>query len=93
MEKRLGFGDRIAASVVGLAFLVTGMFLMLLGLTFLPVIGVVVAIPLIGVSLSFFPTESPTAQVDGRIQSGNRTAGPHKLTTSACPSAGLAVPR
>ena len=81
MEKKLGSGDRIAASVVGLAFFIAGMSLMLLGLTFLPVIGVVAAMPLMGISLSFFHAKSPMAQLDGRCRSRARAAVPHRLAT------------
>jgi sensor histidine kinase YesM len=81
MEKRLGFGDRIAASVVGLAFFIVGMSFMLLGVTFLPVIGVVCAIPLMGISLSFFHTQLPKARLEGRVQSRAHTAGHHGLAT------------
>ena len=54
MENRVSMMDRVAGLVVGSAFVIIGLLLMVLGVTFLPVIGVIVAIPVMGMSLYFY---------------------------------------
>ncbi|MFP3869595.1 MAG: hypothetical protein ACLFVT_01775 [Syntrophobacteria bacterium] len=54
MEKKLCMMDRLGGLVLGTAFVTVGALFMALGVTFLPVIGVVIAIPLIGISVYFF---------------------------------------
>jgi hypothetical protein len=67
MEKRFGMLDRVAGLLVGFAFIIIGMLLLLLGLTFLPVIGVVMAVPVMGMSISFFRPEMPVETADEQV--------------------------
>jgi hypothetical protein len=53
MEKRHSILDRAAGVVVAMAFLVIGMMLIVLGSTFLPVIGILAALPVMAMSLRF----------------------------------------
>jgi hypothetical protein len=64
MEKRLGMLDRMAGLVVGFAFVVIGTLLMLLGLTFLPVIGVVAGLPVIRMACPFVCPEVAVVAAD-----------------------------
>ena len=54
MENKVSVTDRLAGFVVGSGFVIIALLLMVLGVTFLPVIGVIVAIPVMGMSLYFF---------------------------------------
>lgn len=54
MENKVSMMDRVGGLVVGSAFVIMGLLLMVLGVTFLPVIGVIVAIPVMGMSLYFY---------------------------------------
>ena len=64
MGKRLGILDRIAGLVVGFAFVLIGMLLLLLGLTFLPVIGVVAGLPVIRLACPFVCPDIAAAAAD-----------------------------
>ena len=56
MEKDLTILHRAASVVVAVAVMAVGFLLVVLGLTFLPVIGILIGIPVMGLSLSFlFP--------------------------------------
>jgi len=57
MEKRLKIIERLGGLVVGFAFVIVGFFLMTLGLTLLPVIGILLAIPVMAMSLYFLIPE------------------------------------
>jgi hypothetical protein len=46
--------ERIEDLIAGIGFLFIGGFLLAMGVTFLPVLGIVLAIPVIGFALSFF---------------------------------------
>jgi len=67
MEKRFGMLDRVAGLLVGFAFIIIGLLLLLLGLTFLPVIGVVMAVPVMGMSVSFLRPEMPVETADEQV--------------------------
>ena len=54
MENKLSMVERLAGLVIGSSFVIIGLLLMVLGVTFLPVIGVIIAIPVMGMSLYFF---------------------------------------
>lgn len=54
MENKVSMMDRVGGLVVGSAFVIMGLLLMVLGVTFLPVIGVIIAIPVMGMSLYFY---------------------------------------
>ncbi|HAA05619.1 MAG TPA: hypothetical protein DCZ69_03275 [Syntrophobacteraceae bacterium] len=64
MERRLGMLDRLAGLVVGFAFVLVGMLLLLLGLTFLPVIGVVAGLPVIRMACPFICPEVAEVTAD-----------------------------
>jgi hypothetical protein len=59
--------ERLSGLVVGAAFIMVGIFMVVLGLTWLPVIGILFAIPIMSLSLRFlFPiVEVHTAKDDG----------------------------
>ena len=68
MEKHLTILHRAASVVVAVAIMAVGFLLLVLGLTFLPVIGILAGIPVMALSLSFlFPKvrveETRTAEV------------------------------
>lgn len=46
--------ERLVDIVCGIAFLLLGLFLLAMGVTFLPVVGVILALPVFFLSLSFF---------------------------------------
>ncbi|HDM78917.1 MAG TPA: hypothetical protein ENG51_21025 [Deltaproteobacteria bacterium] len=54
MKKKITIIDRLAGMVLSCAFLVIGLLFLVVGITFLPVIGVLLAIPVMGLSLYFF---------------------------------------
>jgi len=54
MEKRVSVFERISSWIVAIAFGVIGLFFIILSLTFLPVIGIVVATPIMAFSLHFW---------------------------------------
>lgn len=53
MQRRVGMLDRVAGLLVGFAFIIIGMLLLVLGLTFLPVLGIIMALPVMRMSVSF----------------------------------------
>jgi hypothetical protein len=53
MQTRVGMLDRVAGLLVGFAFIIIGMLLLVLGLTFLPVLGIIMALPVMRMSVSF----------------------------------------
>ena len=57
MEKKPGMCDRIACKVVAMAFIIIGLCTMVLGVTFLPGIGLVIALPIMWLSLGFLYPE------------------------------------
>src|SRR5208337_4611557 len=63
MEKTVSIPDRLAGMVIGVALLVVGLGFMVLGVSFLPVIGILVAIPVLGLAWRFM---SPKAIVNER---------------------------
>jgi hypothetical protein len=67
VEKKIRLVDRVASLMVGFAFLVIALLLLLLGLTFLPVIGVTLAIPILRLSLTFLWPEEPLSKADEQV--------------------------
>jgi hypothetical protein len=53
MEKKPSILDRAATVVVAAAFFLIGFFLLMLGVTFLPVIGILTALPIMWLALRF----------------------------------------
>jgi len=53
MKRKPSILDRAAVVVVSAAFFLIGFFLLLLGVTFLPVIGIVTALPMMWLALRF----------------------------------------
>ncbi len=64
MEKTVSIPDRLAGMVIGVALLVVGLGFIVLGVTFLPVIGILVAIPVMGLAWRFM---TPMAIVNERF--------------------------
>jgi glycine cleavage system H lipoate-binding protein len=64
MEKTVSIPDRLAGMVIAVALLVVGVGFMVLGVTFLPVIGIFVGIPVLGLAWHFL---TPKAFVIERI--------------------------
>ena len=64
MEKTVSIPDRLAGMIIALALFVVGVGFMVLGVTFLPVIGIFVGIPLLGLAWHFL---TPKAFVIERI--------------------------
>ena len=64
MERTISIPDRLAGMVVGLALIVVGLGFMALGVTFLPVIGILMGIPVLGIAWHFL---SPKAVAQERI--------------------------
>jgi hypothetical protein len=64
MEKRYSKLDRAAGVVVAMALLVIGLLLIVLGSTFLPVIGILAALPVMAISLHFLTL---TPEVHARL--------------------------
>jgi hypothetical protein len=48
-----GIANRVASMIIGAALAVTALVLIALGMTFLPVIGILLAVPVMGMSLYF----------------------------------------
>jgi hypothetical protein len=67
MKKRLGVLHLLAGLVVGFAFTLIGMLLLLLGLTFLPVLGVLIGLPVLRMSWFFLCPKVPVDTADVRI--------------------------
>src|SRR5208337_4414396 len=64
MEKTVSIPDRLAGMIIAVALLVVGVGFMVLGVTFLPVIGIFVGIPVLGLAWHFM---TPKAFVIERI--------------------------
>jgi hypothetical protein len=67
MQRRVGILDRVASLLVGFAFIIIGMLLLLLGLTFLPVLGIIMALPVMQMSVSFLIPEVSPDVADERV--------------------------
>jgi hypothetical protein len=58
MEKKPGMCDKLACKVVAMAFIIMGLCMMVLGVTFLPGIGLLIALPIMCLSICFlYPEE------------------------------------
>ena len=57
MEKKSGMCDKLACKVVAMAFIIIGLGMMVLGVTFLPGIGLLIALPIMWLSVSFLYPE------------------------------------
>jgi hypothetical protein len=53
MVTKSSAGQKVASLVVGMAILVPGLFFMVLGVTFLPVIGIIMGLPIMALSVGF----------------------------------------
>ena len=53
MERTIGIPGRLAGMIIGLALLVVGLGFLVLGVSFLPVIGILLAIPILGIAWHF----------------------------------------
>jgi hypothetical protein len=53
MNALTGLANRLASMVIGTALALVGLIFIALGITFLPVIGILIAIPVLGLSFHF----------------------------------------
>jgi hypothetical protein len=53
MNTKASAGEKLSSFVVGLAILLPGLFFMVLGVTFLPVIGLIMGLPIMALSVRF----------------------------------------
>jgi hypothetical protein len=53
MATKSSAGQKVAGLVVGMAIFVPGLFFMVLGVTFLPVIGIIMGLPIMALSIGF----------------------------------------
>ena len=53
MNALTGLANRLASMVIGMALAIVGLIFIALGITFLPVIGILIAIPVIWLSFHF----------------------------------------
>lgn len=61
------FMERIVDDLVGIAFLIIGFFFLAMGVSFLPVIGILLAIPIFIISISFFGAPPGKACYGARV--------------------------
>ncbi|MGA2404127.1 MAG: hypothetical protein ABSG91_20875 [Syntrophobacteraceae bacterium] len=54
MKTRVTMAERVAGIIIGTALSVVGLILIALGLTFLPIIGILVAVPVLALAFYFF---------------------------------------
>jgi hypothetical protein len=60
-----GIANRLASMIVGVALAVVGLIFITLGMTFLPVIGILFAIPVMGLSLYFL---NPKVEIETAVE-------------------------
>ena len=65
MSTKVSTASRLGGLVLGTVFILLGVFFTVLGVTFLPIIGIIMAIPLVGLSLYFL---RPLVQVTIRTE-------------------------
>jgi hypothetical protein len=53
MNSLTGLANRLSSMVIGIALAMVGLIFIALGITFLPVIGILIAIPVMGLSFNF----------------------------------------
>jgi hypothetical protein len=70
MENRYIMVDRAAGVVVAMVLLVIGLMLIVLGCTFLPMIGILAALPVMAISLQFL-----TLKPEFRVQAEEESVG------------------
>ena len=76
MSTRVSWASRLGGLVLGVVFIQLGVFFIVLGVTFLPIIGLIMAIPLLGLSVYFL---RPLVQVTIRTEPAKK-AVPAKET-------------
>jgi hypothetical protein len=54
MKTQASLLERAASAAIGISIMMTGVLFMLLGVTLLPIIGLLIGAPLVGMSLYFF---------------------------------------
>ncbi|MGA2228172.1 MAG: hypothetical protein ABSH41_27375 [Syntrophobacteraceae bacterium] len=54
MKTQVGIADRLACMIIGTALSIIGLIFTALGLTFLPVIGILIALPVMRLAFNFF---------------------------------------
>ena len=68
--KKPGMCDKLACKVVAMAFMIIGFFMMVLGVTFLPGIGLLIALPIMWLSIYFL---YPEVELAGSYQAAAET--------------------
>lgn len=76
MSTNVSLASRLGGLVLGAVFILLGVMFLVLGVTFLPIIGIIMAIPLLGLSLYFL---RPLVQVTIRTEPAKK-AVPAKET-------------
>ena len=76
MRTHVTTGERVASVIIGTALSIVGLILIALGLTFLPIIGIIVAFPVLALAFYFFKpgkwviaSETEAAQETGAEES------------------------
>ncbi|MGA2228173.1 MAG: hypothetical protein ABSH41_27380 [Syntrophobacteraceae bacterium] len=54
MKTKVAMAERVAGMIIGTALSIVGLILIALGLTFLPIIGILVAFPVLALAFYFF---------------------------------------
>lgn len=70
MSTRVSLASRLGGLVLGAVFILLGLMFTVLGVTFLPIIGIIMAIPLLGLSLYFL---RPLVQVTIKTEPAKKT--------------------
>ncbi len=65
MNALTGLANRLASMVIGTSLAMVGLIFIALGITFLPVIGILIAIPVLGLSFHFL---NPKLSVDTVVE-------------------------
>jgi hypothetical protein len=76
-----GIANRLASMIVGVALALVGLIFIALGMTFLPLIGILLAIPVMGLSLYFL---NPKIQVE-TVAEEAKLACDYDLCLPVCP--------
>ena len=79
MEKKPGMCDKVACKVVAMAFIIIGFFMMVLGVTFLPGIGLLIALPIMCLSICFLYPEVELAESHEKAAETSAASGHGEL--------------
>ncbi len=79
MNALTGLANRLASMVIGTALALVGLIFIALGITFLPVIGILIAIPVMGLSFHFL---NPKLSVDTAVEEAKEAREENALSCS-----------